>query len=69
MAARDAPELGPLLERVVLPVLVCSPWHQGQAAESAEDGRARLASELQDFIAESRFAWSELRPNPWSVTG
>jgi hypothetical protein len=32
--------------------------------EAAADARDRLASDLQDFIAESRFAWSESRPWP-----
>jgi len=33
----------------------------GVAAESPTELRARLASDLQDFIAESRFGWAELR--------
>ena len=37
-------------------------WREGQAEESAEEMAVRLAGELQDFIAESRFAWGERRP-------
>jgi hypothetical protein len=33
----------------------------GQAAESPVELRARIASDLQDHISESRFGWSELR--------
>ena len=36
-------------------------WDPGQVEETPAELRARLASELQDFIAESRFGWSELR--------
>jgi hypothetical protein len=36
-------------------------WNPGQVEETPAELRARLASELQDFIAESRFGWSELR--------
>lgn len=36
----------------------------GQDPETVEDARTRLASELQDFIAESAFAWGQLRPTP-----
>jgi hypothetical protein len=36
----------------------------GQVDEDYGQMRTRLASELQDFIAESKFAWAELRPWP-----
>jgi hypothetical protein len=39
-------------------------WREGQAEESPDEIRDRLVSELQDFIAESRFAWGEQRPCP-----
>ena len=38
-------------------------WNPGQVDESAAELRARLASDLQDFIAESRFGWAEQRPH------
>ena len=33
----------------------------GQAPESTEDLRHRLAEDLQDFISESSFGWGQLR--------
>ena len=36
-------------------------WAPGQAEESPAELRARLASDLQDHVAESRFGWAELR--------
>lgn len=36
-------------------------WTPGQRSESSRERQDRLASELQDFIAESRFGWGELR--------
>jgi hypothetical protein len=36
-------------------------WSAGQAAESPVELRARLASDLQDLVAESRSGWSQLR--------
>ena len=36
-------------------------WTPGQVEESPAELRARLASDLQDHIAESRFGWAELR--------
>lgn len=38
---------------------------QEVAPENEQEARARLASDLQDFIAESRFARGELRPHPF----
>lgn len=38
---------------------------QGAAQDDDARSRARLASDLQDFIAESRFARGELRPHPF----
>jgi hypothetical protein len=42
-------------------------WHAdlGGAPETEEHGRSRLASDLQDFVAESRFGWGQLRPHPF----
>ena len=37
-------------------------WTPGQVDETAAELRARLASDLQDFIAESGFGWAQLRP-------
>ena len=37
-------------------------WNPGQVEEGPAELRARLASDLQDFIAESRFGWAEQRP-------
>lgn len=39
-------------------------WRQGQVDESGTDLQERLAGELQDFIAESGFAWGQQRPWP-----
>jgi hypothetical protein len=39
-------------------------WREGQVEESSEELRKRLAGEVQDFIAESRFAWGERRAWP-----
>ena len=39
-------------------------WTPGVVEETPAELRARLASDLQDFIAESRFGWAELRPYP-----
>ena len=36
-------------------------WTPGQVGESPAELRARLASDLQDHIAESRSGWAELR--------
>lgn len=36
-------------------------WAPGEPPWSAPAARHRLASDLQDFIAESTFAWGELR--------
>ncbi|QXG74909.1 hypothetical protein KUM42_13740 [Modestobacter sp. L9-4] len=36
-------------------------WTPGQVEETAPELRARLASDLQDHVAESRFGWSQLR--------
>ena len=41
-------------------------WAPGQAAESP-DLRDRVGSEQQDAVAESRFAWGELRQWPPAV--
>lgn len=35
------------------------------SSESEEHARSRLASDLQDFIAESRFGWGQLRSHPF----
>lgn len=35
----------------------------GQAPESADDLRHRLAEDLQDFVAESSFGWGQQRPH------
>jgi len=37
-------------------------WASSDPPSSPAGIRARLASDLQDFVAESRFAWGELRP-------
>jgi len=39
-------------------------WCDGWVEESPEELSARIASELQDFISESRFGWGEQRPWP-----
>jgi hypothetical protein len=39
--------------------------HPGQGYEELTDMRSRLAFELQDFIAESAFAWGQLRTMDW----
>jgi len=36
-------------------------WTPGQFAQTPTQLRAHVASDLQDFIAESRFGWSQLR--------
>jgi len=38
-------------------------WTHGQAEATAAEQRARLASDLQDHIVESRFGWGQLRPH------
>jgi hypothetical protein len=35
----------------------------GQAPESPEDMRHRLAEDLQDFVSESAFGWGQQRPH------
>jgi hypothetical protein len=37
-------------------------WTPGQVEETPTELGARLAGELQDVIAESRFGWAEQRP-------
>ena len=37
-------------------------WTHGQLEETAAELRARLASDLQDHVVESRVGWGELRP-------
>ncbi len=39
-------------------------WRPGEVDESPEEVRDRVAGELQDAVAESRFACGELRPWP-----
>jgi hypothetical protein len=39
-------------------------WRLGQAEESAAAVRARIASELQDFVSGSRFGWGQQRRWP-----
>ena len=60
----SGPPLGDVLLRVVAvrEELGVWLWTHGQVEESPAELRARLASDLQDHIAESRFGWSELRP-------
>lgn len=38
----------------------CLAWVDG--SESAEEVRARIRSDLQDFVAESTFGWGQQRP-------
>lgn len=44
-----------------------SRWYAdlGEAPETEEHARSRLASDLQDFIAVSRFGRGQLRPHPF----
>lgn len=43
-------------ETAILPI-----WVPGEPELSHSELRARLASDLQDFVAESRFGWGQLR--------
>lgn len=36
-------------------------WSRGWVSQSSVQVRRRLASELQDFIAESKFGWGQVR--------
>jgi hypothetical protein len=53
--------------RVVLDLVVAGEtsqhflWGPDWESETLADARTRLASELQDFIAESRFGWGQER--------
>lgn len=62
------PAVGPPRRDVLLRVVAMGEefsawvWTDGQVEATAAEQRARLASDLQDHIAESRFGWGELRP-------
>ena len=60
----SGPPLGDVLLRVVAvrEELGVWLWTHGQVDESAAELRARLASDLQDLVAESRFGWAQQRP-------
>ena len=62
----DWPDSAEVSLRVVAVGEVFGFWVRvpGQVEESPAELRARLASDLQDFIAESRFGWAEQRPYP-----